>query len=75
MSVLVAQQDESIDYIQNTAHDIEQDASKGYVISGGVSFLSLTSSLPESSTQTRQWCLLEPLAKSDGSASVFSSSC
>jgi syntaxin 1B/2/3 len=29
MSVLVAQQDESIDYIQNTAHDIEQDASKG----------------------------------------------
>ena len=34
MSVLVAQQDESIDYIQNTAHDIEQDASKGYVIPG-----------------------------------------
>ena len=31
MSVLVAQQDESIDYIQNTAHDIEQDASKGCV--------------------------------------------
>jgi len=29
MSVLVAQQDESIDYIQNTALDIEQDASKG----------------------------------------------
>jgi syntaxin 1B/2/3 len=29
MSVLVAQQDESIDYIQNTAQDIEQDASKG----------------------------------------------
>ena len=31
MSVLVARQDESIDYIQNTAFDIEQDASKGYV--------------------------------------------
>jgi len=29
MSVLVAQQDESIDYIQNTAQDIEQDASQG----------------------------------------------
>jgi len=29
MSTLVAQQDESVDYIQNTAHDIEQDASKG----------------------------------------------
>jgi len=28
MSVLVAQQDESINYIQNTTHDIEQDASK-----------------------------------------------
>lgn len=31
MSVLVAQQDESVDYIQNTAHDVETDASKGYV--------------------------------------------
>lgn len=35
MSVLVAQQDESIDYIQNTAYDVEQDASKGYVAFGG----------------------------------------
>lgn len=34
MSVLINQQDESIDYIQNTAHDIEQDASKGYVVLG-----------------------------------------
>jgi len=37
MSVLVAQQDESIDYIQNTALDIEQDASKGYVSSRNLS--------------------------------------
>jgi len=29
MSVLVAQQDESIDYIQGTAQDVEQNASKG----------------------------------------------
>lgn len=34
MSVLINQQDESIDYIQNTAHDIEQDASKGCVTFG-----------------------------------------
>ena len=33
MSVLITRQDESIDYIQNTALDIEQDASKGYVSS------------------------------------------
>lgn len=51
MSVLVAQQDESIDYIQNTAHDIEQDASKGYVTSGNVPSPSLTS-IPSSVEHT-----------------------
>lgn len=44
MSVLVAQQDESIDYIQNTAHDIEQDASKGCVTFTNHSYALLTSS-------------------------------
>lgn len=74
MSVLVAQQDESIDYIQNTAQDIEQDASKGYVTSGDIPPI-IDVIFPVSSTQIRRWCPQGRLAKSGGFVLAFSSSC
>jgi len=73
MSVLVAQQDESIDYIQNTAQDIEQDASKGCVPLQTI-FSMLTPS-PVWNTRTRPSCPLELRAKSGGSVSASSFSC
>ena len=74
MSVLVEQQDETINVIETQAAGVEKDTEVGLVHRHSVATLSDFCLALACNTPIKPWYLLEPRARSDGSVSSLSSS-
>ena len=72
MSVLVEQQEETINVIETTAAAVEKDTEAGYVDFGSGACTSFDQFLPVSDIPRRPLYLLVPPARRDGFASFYS---